>query len=181
MRGPHHRRLREGTRQPTTRPERSATGPRTHQHYLHDESAQVAGIEALPFGVLIFVVGSLLIAGSWAVVDAAGAATAAAREGARAYVEAADAASARAEATDAATATMAGHGRSDIDRLTVRVDDSHGGFQRCSEVVVEVSYVVPAVRVPWFGTAASMTVHHTHRELVDPHRSSDAGPGTCTP
>ena len=34
------------------------------------DAGQVGGIEALPFGLLIFVVGTLLIANAWAVIDA---------------------------------------------------------------------------------------------------------------
>ena len=48
----------------------------------------VGGIEVLPFGFLVFVAGSLLLANAWAVVDAKLAVEAAAREAGRAYVEA---------------------------------------------------------------------------------------------
>ena len=34
------------------------------------DAGQVGGFEALPFGVLIFVVGVLLITNAWAVIDA---------------------------------------------------------------------------------------------------------------
>ena len=47
----------------------------------------MAGIEAIPFGILIFVVGALLIANIWAVIDAKAAVDAAAREATRSYVE----------------------------------------------------------------------------------------------
>jgi hypothetical protein len=47
----------------------------------------MAGIEALPFGFLVLVAGSLLLANAWAVVDAKFAASAAAREAVRVYVE----------------------------------------------------------------------------------------------
>src|SRR4029079_720569 len=53
----------------------------------HTERGVVGGIEVLPFGFLIFVVGSLVIANAWAVIDARMAADAAARQAARAYVE----------------------------------------------------------------------------------------------
>ena len=54
------------------------------------DAGQVGGIEALPFGLLIFVVGSLLIANAWAVVDAKFATDAAARQAVRTFVEADD-------------------------------------------------------------------------------------------
>jgi hypothetical protein len=51
---------------------------------LRDEGGAVGGLEVLPFGLLIFVVGILLVVNAWAVVDAKLAAEAAAREAARA-------------------------------------------------------------------------------------------------
>ena len=45
---------------------------------VRDESGQ-AGIEVLPFGILTFVVGALLVANAWAVIDAKIAVSAAAR------------------------------------------------------------------------------------------------------
>ncbi len=55
---------------------------------LRGDAGQVAGIEAVPFGLLVLTVGVLLVAHTWAVVDAKFVTTAAAREAARAYVEA---------------------------------------------------------------------------------------------
>ena len=55
-----------------------------------DERGQAGGVEALPFGLLIFVVGALLVASAWVVVDAKLAVVSAAREAARTYVEAED-------------------------------------------------------------------------------------------
>ena len=66
------------------------------------DRGQVGGVEALPFGVLVFVVGVLLVVNLWAIVDAKVAATSAAREAARAYVEAADGAEAEGDAIAAA-------------------------------------------------------------------------------
>ena len=51
------------------------------------DAGQVGGIEALPFGLLVFVVGALLIANAWAVVDAKFATDAAARQAVRTFVE----------------------------------------------------------------------------------------------
>jgi hypothetical protein len=45
------------------------------------------GLEALVFGVLIFVIGTLLVVNAWAVVDAKFATSSAAREAVRAAVE----------------------------------------------------------------------------------------------
>ena len=54
---------------------------------LRGDVGQVAGIESIPFGLLVLIVGILLVAHTWAVVDAKFVATAAAREATRAYVE----------------------------------------------------------------------------------------------
>ncbi|MBA2283441.1 MAG: hypothetical protein H0W25_19710, partial [Acidimicrobiia bacterium] len=62
----------------------SATAAARRLH--RDERGQMGGIEALPFGLLIFVVGALLVANAWAVIDAKLAVTAAAREAARTWV-----------------------------------------------------------------------------------------------
>ena len=63
------------------------------------ERGAIAGIEALSFGMLLFVAGTLFIANIWAVIDAKLAVTSAAREATRAFVEADDGASARVYAT----------------------------------------------------------------------------------
>ena len=55
---------------------------------MRDERGQVGGLEAIPFGILVFVVGALLAASAWAVVDTKLAVVSAAREAARTYVEA---------------------------------------------------------------------------------------------
>jgi hypothetical protein len=134
------------------------------------ERGQVAGIEVLPFGFLIFVAGILLVVNAWAVVDAKLAVTVAAREAARAYVEAPDAASAHAAANRRALEAMQAHGRGDASRLRVRVSIPQG-HGRCRPVVVTVSYTTPALVVPFTGGfGRSLTASSTHTELVDPYR-----------
>lgn len=145
-----------------------------------DDTGQVGGIEVLPFGMLIFVVGALLVGNAWGVVDAKMATDAAAREAVRAYVEAADAASGSAAARSAAIATMIGHGRrADLLVLTIRHADDQP-FARCVAVTVEVDYPVPAIRLPWIGGYGhALDVHSTHTERIDPFRSGLEGLGTC--
>jgi Flp pilus assembly protein TadG len=135
-----------------------------------DERGQVGGIEVLAFGFLIMVMGTLLMVNVWAVVDAKFAVTAAAREGARASVEAPDESSARDAATRRALEAMDAHGRADLSRTAVVVD-APDGFARCAPVVVTVSYDVPALSLPFIGgLGASITARATHVELVDPYR-----------
>ncbi len=142
-----------------------------------DERGQVGGIEVLPFGLLVFVVGALLVANVWGVIDAKIAVTAAAREAARAYVEAPDPAVAEAEAGIAARQAIAGHGRTP-GRLGLR--RTEGGFVRCARVVYEASYPVPAIVLPWIGGfGEGFTARARHGELVDPFRSGLPGRAEC--
>ena len=142
-----------------------------------DERGQIGGIEAVTFGVLIFVVGTLVIANAWGVVDAKLAAGAAAREGARAYVEAPSAVQADTDALAAARAAIEGHGRS-IDRMEDPIID--GAFARCERIRVSVSYRVPLISIPLLGrTGSGFTVTARHSEIVDPYRSGLPGASTC--
>ena len=140
----------------------------------------LGGIEALPFGVLIFVAGTLLFATMWGVVDTKFAADAAAREGARFAVENAGAGTAVGDligrTRSVATDTFREHGRAAPP--TVVVDAGGGG--RCARVTVTVAHRTPAVRIPFVGAYGSgFTVTSTHSEIVDPNRSGVAGEATC--
>jgi len=144
-----------------------------------DDRGQVAGAEALPFGVLLFVVGALLIANAWAVIDAKMTVTSAAREAARSYVEASDADDAHARADAAAHDAVRAHGRN-ADRATIDGPDSADAFSRCNRITFAVTYPVPALTLPFiggFGHAFDVTA--THSELVDPFRNDVPGEAIC--
>lgn len=139
------------------------------------DRGQVGGIEALPFGLLIFVLGSLLISNAWAVVDAKFATDAAARQAARTFVEGSDPPLALDAATAAARATIAGHGR---DPSRARVEPvGELELVRCARATFTVSYDVPTLTLPLIGGygPAPLSVRSTHSELVDPFRSGLAG------
>jgi hypothetical protein len=128
----------------------------------------VAGLEAMCFGLLTFVVGVLLAANAWAVVDAKMTMSAAAREATRAYVEAPAGSDPMALAEAAAREAVRGHGR-DPDRLRLRPLES--GFTRCQVVRFEAAYQVPAVTLPFLGgRGAGFTAAARHAEVVDPYR-----------
>ncbi|MFZ6003798.1 MAG: hypothetical protein ACOYXM_07655 [Actinomycetota bacterium] len=139
------------------------------------EQGQVGGIEALPFGLLIFVLGALLIANAWAVVDAKFATDGAARQAARTFVEGTDLARALSAADAAARASISGHGR-DPDRAEVHPLGAPV-LARCERAVFEVTYAVPALSLPLIGGygRSPFRVRSTHSELVDPFRSGLAG------
>ncbi len=140
----------------------------------------MGGIEVLPFGMLIFVVGALLVANLWGVVDAKMATDSAAREAVRAYVEAPDARVGAARATDAARATMVGHGRHTDGLVVVLRHEGGLPFARCVRATVEIDYPVPALDLPWIGGLGhAFDVRSSHTERIDPFRSGLNGVGTC--
>ena len=134
-----------------------------------DESGYVAGIEAIPFGLLTFVVGTLLVANAWAVVDAKMAVSAAAREATRAYVEAAEESLALPRAESAAQSAIEGAGRDPAQLVLTQLE---GTFARCETVRFQASYQIPAIRVPWVGGFGDgFTATASHAEVVDPYRT----------
>lgn len=139
---------------------------------IRDESGQMAGIEVLPLGALVFVVGSLVIANAWAVVDTKMAVSSAAREATRAYVEAPAGSDPLARAQEAAADAVAAAGRSP-ERLELRAVAE--GFSRCRLVRFEANYLAPAVVLPWIGGQGGRQVAARHAEVVDPLR--DGVPG----
>ncbi len=134
-----------------------------------DEAGQFAGIEVLPFGLLVFVVGVLVIANAWAVIDAKLAVVSAAREATRAYVESPPDSDPVARAEAAARSAIEGAGR-DPSRLTV--SPLEADFSRCGEVRFEVSYPIPRLTLPFLGGyGEGFTATARHAEIVDPYRS----------
>ena len=166
-----------------------------------DEDGLSAGAEALAFGVLVFVFGSIIMLNGWAVLDAHFAANAAAREATRTIVEGgavertamvgSTGSQVQAGAAhDVAVATMAGHGK-DPQHLPAPgqfevelVDDpwqgSTGAPTRCARVTVHVRYPVQGISLPIFGGwQTPITVEGQHTEIIDPFRSGLAGRADC--
>ena len=143
-----------------------------------DDRGQMGGVEMLPFGVLVFVIGTLLVANAWAVVDARMATDAAAREATRRYVEAEAGAGAEADAVAAGFAALESFGR-DPEAATVvltGLSSPGGGFVRCARATFTATYEVPALTLPWIGGYGhGFTVTSTHSELVDPFRNGVPG------
>ncbi|NCY15449.1 MAG: hypothetical protein EBX39_01550 [Actinobacteria bacterium] len=153
--------------------------PRVHRR-LRDDAGQVAGIEVLPFGFLMFVIGMLLIANAWGVVDANLATTTAAREGVRAYVESPSAIEAQDRAVEAAAAALVGYGRSPFSSR-VDVETIGGrGWQRCTLAVVTVHHEVPLLTLPVIGGFGhAFDVVSRQSEVVDPYRDGVEGEARC--
>lgn len=129
-------------------------------------------MEGLVFGMLVFVGGALVIANAWAVVDAKLAASAAAREGARAFVEstAPTADGAVDEARVAAGDAIAGYGRSPARMRFATLEEPQ--LLRCARVTVQVEYPVPLISIPFLGRHGNgFTARARHSEIVDPFRA----------
>jgi hypothetical protein len=153
-------------------------GPSTGRR-ADGDGGQVGGIEVLPFGFLVLVAGTLVIATVWAVVDTRFAVAAAAREAARAAAESSSAAEAAGAAHRRALETMAAFGRGGpgTEIAPIRVD---GRFGRCARITATVSHELPAVFVPFVGGLGRLPpVEASHTELVDPFRSGIDGPAAC--
>lgn len=144
------------------------------------DHGQVAGIEVIAFGLLTFIVGSLLIANAWAVVDAKLTMTAAAREAARSYVEAPDPDTAALIAYQSAREAVTGHGR-DPDKLSIEIHHAGGaGFGRCVRIIATASYSVPSLNLPFIGGYGHrFEVRSSHSEVIDPYRAGIAGAAAC--
>jgi hypothetical protein len=148
------------------------------------------GVEALPFGLLTFVVGSLIAVNAWAVVDAKFAVDAAARQATRSYVEAEiDGAGGGASdrtraaedaAVEAGLAALTAHGRdpaaAQVALTALEPVGGQSGFTRCARATFTASYEVPVLTLPWIGGFGhGIDVTSSHSELVDPYRSGVPG------
>lgn len=143
------------------------------------EDGFVAGAEALIFGVLIFVIGTLIVVNAWSVVDAKFATSAAAREAARAVVETAAGPEHLEVARDAARRTLDGYGRPAASMTVTSVGPAElvtsgpgpDGFRRCAEVGYEVEILVPAIAFIGSTSIGEFRVSSQHHELIDPYRT----------
>lgn len=141
------------------------------------EEGFVGGFEGLLFGLLLFVVGTLLVANAWGVVDTKSAAVEAARQAARTYVESPNATVGEIAARQAAIASLAGYGR---DPALARVSFGAQPFARCQRITVSVSYPAPVVMLPFLGRVGrAESVRADHSELIDPYRSGLPGTAAC--
>ncbi len=158
------------------------TGPRpgrpAHPERVDGDHGFIGGSEVLPFGLLIFVAGILIIVNAWAVVDTKMALDSAAQVMSRTISEEDRLDSAALETL--ARETVADLGL-DPGPIRVEVDPADTTLVRCQRVTVTLSYPVPALTLPVLGRIGeTIDVHATASELVDPYRSSeDLQEGTC--
>jgi Flp pilus assembly protein TadG len=144
------------------------------------EEGAVAGLEALAFGVLVFVVGTLVIVNAWAVIDARFATSAAAREAVRSVVQAPDVGLTSAQleerAQTAASQALAAHGYTGEPMLTGPPLTQ----SRCATVEITAELEVVPTVLPWVTQPLSYRVASTHAEVLDPFRAGLDGDGVTS-
>ncbi|MCO5313095.1 MAG: hypothetical protein M9952_09220 [Microthrixaceae bacterium] len=164
------------TRAPQRAPQRTRRTPQTSllRRILprSDERGYAGGVETVPFGILVFVAGTMLMVNLWAVVDAHVTLDAAARDYLRAYTGAVD----RDGALDAGTEALR---RSIGERWTdIEVSAPPEPFGPCRPATVRIEVTIDSVRLPFVGTIGSHTISSTQSELVQPYRGAvDEHPG----
>lgn len=130
----------------------------------------VGGLEALVFGVLVFVLGTLIIVNGWAVVDAKFATNAAAREAVRTVVETEAGGGALLErAAAAARQAGAAHGFA-VGAVTIEPEGALSQ-QRCAPVRIRASVEVRSIILPGVAGPGTRTVSSVYEEVIDPFRS----------
>lgn len=144
---------------------------------LRPDAGFVAGLEALAFGVVVFVVGTLVLVNGWAVIDAKFATNAAAREAVRAVVETPGGdpltdLQLQTIALAAAQQAGAAHGyASDAVSITPRTTSGALSQRRCGSVRVEATVEVRPTVLPGIVAPGTLVVSSVHEEVVDPFRS----------
>lgn len=145
-----------------------------------DEDGVVAGLEALAFGVLVFVVGTLVVVNAWAVVDARFATAAAAREAVRAVVEAPEVGLTGAEleerARTAAAQALAAHGYPGPPVLS----GPPVSQTRCATIEITAELEIVPTVLPWVTQPLSYRVTSTYAEVLDPFRAGLDGDGVTS-
>lgn len=141
---------------------------------MTDDEGQVAGVEALVFGTLILIMGTLVVANLWAIIDAKFATTAAAQEATRVFVESGGGTGRAAhEAEAAARRAIAGYGR---QPSRAKMTIVRGDLERCAAVTIRIEYGVTLGAIPVLRRATTtFTVGAEHTEVADPYRSGLRG------
>jgi len=141
---------------------------------LRGDDALVGGVDALVFGVLIFVTMSLAFVNLWVVIETKIALSAAAHEAARAFVEAPDSDGAAQRAQLVARDVLRAHGIKSMPTIEVE-----GAFSRCTRITVTARAPVAGISLGWLGQWGQRQVAARASEVVDPYRSdADLPEGT---
>lgn len=154
----------------STRHEQPATrAPLWRSDRWLDDRGFAGGADMLFFGFIALGISVLVIVNTWAVIDTSLAVNAAAREGARTFVEA-DPADPFTDSRRAMDRVMDQYGKTDAADLRVEIIEGVG-FERCAVVRTSAAYDIELIDLPLFGSLGSHRISATHSERVDPFRS----------
>ena len=130
------------------------------------EHGQAAGIETLPFGVLVFIAGTLLVVNAWAVVTNRATADSIAREYLRAYTKETTQPAALDAGRHVVDAIVASSGLPP-DRVRVDPPTEWGA---CAVATVTVHLAVPDIHAPFLGDLGAHQITVIHRDRIDAYR-----------
>jgi Flp pilus assembly protein TadG len=159
--------------------------PRSKRINWSDDRGFAGGTEALPFGMLVFVVGILLVLNLWSVIATKMAVNAAARQAAHAVAEYAPApgeniaTGVNAEAATVARSTVETYTGKPAPEVTAATEGTIT-WARCAEFTVVVDYSAPLVRLPLVGQfGTSWPISARASSIVDPYRADVGAGGRC--
>lgn len=144
----------------------------------HDETG-VVGFEVLPFLVIVFVIGTLLFAQFWAVLDAKLTTASAAREATRTFVE-----QPGRSGPNAASSAAVNAGRRVLNGNALTANGTvrplgNPSLRRCHRISYEARATVPNMALARSAGRAQIEVISRHTEIVDPLRSGLTGRARC--
>lgn len=138
------------------------------------ERGAVAGLDALLFGTLILLAGTVLIVNLWSVIETRTALDAATREYLRTYTTSTDGPAAAVQADRAARTVLEQRG---TPLRSLRIDPPEvARFGPCEPSTVQLEATVPAIRLPFLDDLGATVVSVTATELIPPHRELAPGP-----
>lgn len=137
------------------------------------ERGQAAGIESIPFGVLVFVCFSLLAVNVWATIDAKTALDSAAREYLRGYTKSDSAQQGLVRGEALAREALGDRAQ----RQHLLIVAPQGRFGPCAQATVELQVELPMMKLPFVGEFGVHRVHATASELIDANRRMDSSTG----
>lgn len=147
-----------------------------HHRRRHDaERGQMAGIEAVPFGLLTVVLATLLATTLWSTISHRDVVDAAARNYLRSYTASPDAATAATRGARAAHHTADARG---VDPAMLTIFAPRSPFGPCRQVEVTISMELAALKLPFVGRFGTSTVTSTQRELIQPFGGATAAEPT---
>lgn len=153
----------DGSRRRTEPLHKARPRHRTNPH-RRDERGQAAGIETIPFGILVFIAGTILAINVWAVVDTRMAVDAAAHAYLRSYTAASSRDVARLAGDAAARHSLEARGITG----TATISAPTQVFAPCRVAEVTISVQVVAIRAPFLEGIGTTSVRAREAELIEP-------------